>query len=226
MICVVTCKREGVDYLPATLAAVDASATGRRVLVSDSLIHRPSAPAPWELVTFRKPAQSSNRPENRWAMWKCFELAAHTGEDLVVLEDDLQLCENTALVMERLPVPADCAFVTFFACHGKNLNKGIHRQRMHSFCFAQALKFPARTVDEMHGAFAEMAGDPRWIGSDDSLRVMGCKRRWLYGTHYPNLVQHVGDVSAVGNHVQGSRRSETFPGLDFNARSLPAGFYD
>jgi hypothetical protein len=220
VIAVVTCKRQGVDYLPATLAAVDASATGRRVLVSDDLAYQPRCPSTWELVTFLKPESVTGRPENRWALWKCFELAAQAGEDLIVLEDDLELCANAALRMEHIAVPDDCAFLTFFSCHGRGLATGIHRTRMHSFAFAQALKFPARTVLEMHAAFDEMANDPRRPGSDDCLQRMGSPRGWLYGTHYPNLVQHVGDVSAVGNHVQGSRRSETFPGVAFDARTL------
>jgi hypothetical protein len=151
-------------------------------------------------------------------MWHCFKLAAEAAEDLVLLEDDLAICKNGAMLMERLGVPDDCAFLSFFCIGGVGMANGIHRARMHAFCYAQALKFPLRTVIELHEAFGEMARDPRVPGADDVLQRIGRQRGWLYGMHFPNIVQHVGEVSAVG--IEGSRTSPTFPGEEFDAWGL------
>lgn len=223
MIAVMTAPRAGTSYLAQTLADVDQSATHSRVVVSDSLGHRPDVPEPWLMFNFAKPRGGKN--ENRWAMWKAFELAAEIGEDLVLLEDDIRMCANGARYLERFPVPGGVGFVSFFAPFGERMPYGLWRGSLRAFSYAQCLKFSSRRVAALARGYHEMAGGPHG-GADIALRAFGERRGWTYSLHIPSIVQHVGDVSAVDERRLGDRTSPTFPGVDFRAMGLPCQAYE
>lgn len=181
-------------YLAATLAGVDESATGRRVVIVDGDA-TPPVPPGWEVSFSAKPPGAHPR-ENRWATWDAFELAAAAGEDLVFLEDDVSGCPGAAEYAERLRIPDDCAFMTLFDPWIGTRFGGIARLPGRAFNYCQALKFPLRTVRELVVARPEMEAIRR-AGSDDCIRAIATPRRWLFGVHVPGLYEHVGAESVV-----------------------------
>jgi hypothetical protein len=205
LICVLTHPRPGASYLTATLAAIDASATGARAVVTDT-VDPLTVPRGWELVRFERP--KTERPENRWALWRCFLLAYERGEDLIVCEDDITLCRNGAVHAELLAVPSDVAWISLYDPHFRaSAPRGLHRMPARLFSFAQMIKFPLRTCALMRAIGCELF---ERIGSDDQLGALGGMMSLTYAIHVPSLAQHVGAVSAVGNGDLSGRTSHSF----------------
>lgn len=206
MICVLTRPRPGASYLRDTLAAIDASATGRRVVVTDSTDPLPDLPPVWEVLRFDKPA--GERPENRWALWRCFMLAYERGEDLIACEDDIALCRNGARLAEILTVPWDVAWVSLYDPYfHAGAHHGLWRAPAARFAYAQMVKFPLRTC-----ALLRSTGCQGFdlMGSDNQLAALGAMLSLAYAIHVPSIAQHVGEVSAVGNGGLAGRTSESF----------------
>ena len=227
MIAVLTCagRPGGVSYLDKTLSDIDSSATGSRVIVCDRCSAAPRKGWASIDVTAR-PAHAGDR-ENRWALWTALRFAAEAEEDLIVVEDDVVFCKNGARHAERLRVPSDVAFVSLFAPWGDmTMPLGLWRSRCHTFIYAQALKFPLRTIRELVPTWRPDE-DTHKGGSDDMLSLIGVKRNWLYAAHYPSIVQHVGAVSSVSSMpIVGCRASRAYRGDDFDAERLPLQMYD
>lgn len=217
MIAILTTDRPGVSYLAQTIADVDSSATGARVVISDA--GNPDVPAHWETCWFRKPAPSApGRNENKWSTWRAFELAALYGEDLVVLEDDIRLCHRAAERMDRFVMPSDLAFVSFFANHGGP--PGLARWRPHAFQLAQAVKYSLATCRTLLSLRGEITGGDR-TGEAHVARI-AAELGWMFGIYHPSLVQHVGAVSSIGS---GFNTSPSWRGLDWDAHSTPPALY-
>jgi len=196
----------GVSYLRGTLAAVDASATGHRVVISDDAGSLPTVPMPWEVDRFARPVTA--RPENRWALWRAFTLAHERGEDLVVCEDDIALCRNGAAHAERLHVPHDVAWVSLYDQHHRHsAPHGLSRWKAATFIYAQMVKFPLRTCTLFRNIGCQFFDR---MGSDDQLAALGNLIGLSYAIHVPSIAQHVGAVSAVGNGDLAGRTSESF----------------
>ena len=221
MIAVITCKRpSGVDYLASTLAQIDeAPRRFRRIVFSD----RGSAAVPpgWENVVHSYVPPWKGKPENKWIALMAISEAARTGEDLCLFEDDIQFCPGAVAEIEGMRVPDDLAWVTFFSPWlgpGATTPDGLWRSSVAStFVMAQALKIPARTCAALAAIRADEARWPRYgvVGSDELLAAIGREERWRYGIVKPNLVQHIGADSAVGNgELRGIRVSPTFLGKD------------
>ncbi len=207
MIVVLTHPRpDGVSYLQETLASIDASATSRRWVVTDTTSHRPEIPEPWRLHAFDRPV--TQRPENRWALWRAFRLAVEKNEDLVVFEDDVTVCKNGAAYAEKFLVPPDVAWVSLYdPWLAPGAPSGLWRARAQGFMYAQAIKFPLSTC-RLFGHLDIKAHPLR--GSDDQLAAWGRLLNLSYAIHTPSLVQHVGDVSAVGNGSTEGRTSRSY----------------
>lgn len=206
MIVVLTHPRPGASYLLDTLAAIDASATGHRVIVSDSDAELPAVPAAWEVHRFARP--QTERPENRWSLWRAFELAHDRGDDLIVCEDDIALCANGARHAEWLPVPHDVHWISLYDPHFRmTAPHCLARMPGETFVFAQMVKFPLRTCTLFRNL-----GCQRYdrVGSDDQLGALGRLLGMRYAIHVPSLAQHVGAVSAVGNGDLSWRTSQSF----------------
>lgn len=196
MIAVLTHPRPGVSYLADTLASTDASAEGRRVVVSDSRAPAGPLPAHWVLHAFERPPTPV--PDNRWTLWHALNLAYEAGEDLVAIEDDVRWCRNGARVAEILPVPHDVAWVSLFDVGGTwEMPHGLWvSRRAEGFLYAQAIKFPLRTCGLLRRLGCNTYDR---VGSDSQLAAIGGALGLSYAIMVPSLVQHVGAVSAVGN---------------------------
>ncbi len=123
-------------------------------------------------------------------------------------------------------MPSDVAFLSYFAPFGdRTMVEGIWRTSMSNYGYAQCLKIPLRTCIELAGGQREMADAP--FGTTDAvLRVIGVRRGWQYGVHYPGIVQHVGAVSITGTgRLTGCRVSRAYVGDDYDAHSLWLGHY-
>jgi len=217
VIAVLTAPRPGgVDYLTATLDMVDESATSARFLIVDG--GAAETRADWSLVMPRY-RPDVGRPANRFAAWEAIQIAHHIQEDLILLEDDIELVSGAMAWAERLAVPDDSAFVSLYTPRMAGV-RGLWRSTAHHYCYAQALKFPLRTIDAM------IAAPHEWIGSwfdhtDSTLRAIGIARRWRYALHLPSLAQHVGAVSVLClQGLDADRVAPSYPGRSFDATSL------
>jgi hypothetical protein len=219
VIAVVTCERPcGASYLRATLDSIDASARDTNKLVFVDGAEPLPLPDGWRSVCMRRPGE---RAENRWTAWGAIRVAAAGDEDLLLCEDDIRFCRNGAARAETVPIPDDVAFLSYFAPFGDmTMVEGIWRTGMTTFGYAQCLRLPARTCRELADADQEMRDCP--VGMTDAvLRAIGVRRRWRYGVHYPGIVQHVGEVSAIGTgSLDGCRVSRAYPGDEYDAHSL------
>lgn len=207
MIAVLTHPRPGASYLADTLASTDASATGRRVVVSDSLEPVGELPPGWELAAFERPATPT--PDNRWTLWRALEIAAESGDDLIAVEDDVRWCKNGARFAEVLPVPGDVAWVSLFDVGSTwEMGHGLWTSRRpENFIYAQAIKFPHRTCLVLKRLGCAMFDR---VGSDSQLGALGMWLGLSYAVFVPSLVQHVGAVSAVGNSGLEGRQSRSW----------------
>jgi hypothetical protein len=192
VIAVLTHPRPGPSYLAATLASTDESAQGRRIVVTDS----PALPCAWKVDAFKRP--DTVTPDNRWTLWRAFNLAYECGEDLIAVEDDVQWCKSGARAAEMLAVPHDVAWVSLFDVGaGPVMPHGLWTSRnAGGFMFAQAIKFPLRTCALMRRMGCDLYDR---VGSDSQLAALGGMLGLSYAIHVPSLVQHVGAVSSVGN---------------------------
>lgn len=196
MIAVLTHPRPGASYLAHTLASTDASAEGRRVVVSDSLAPVGELPRGWTLHAFERPPTPV--PDNRWTLWRALCIAYEDGEDLVAIEDDVRWCRNGARVAEILPVPHDVAWVSLFDIGSTwEMPHGLWVSRKgEGFIYAQAIKFPWRTCGLLRSLGCNTIDR---VGSDSQLGAIAGMLGLSYAILVPSLVQHVGAVSAVGN---------------------------
>lgn len=217
-------------YLSATLAAIDSSATEPRHLfvdvvcpVTDDIrqILDVAVAEHWEWSVHFCP-RPPGKPHNKHAMWTIFNFFAerNTGEDLVFFEDDVVTTKNAALYIQRFKVPDDLAWVSFYApWGGPDVPWGTLRAKAAMFNFCQALKFPAKIVNALALRAGE-AGSSHFGGSDEVLNQIGRTEGWSYGVHFPGLVQHVGEISVVGNAPAPGRTSKAFIGVYFDALML------
>lgn len=219
MIVVLTCDRP-VDHLPDTLRSIDESATdSTRVVVVDGIV-APNVPSGWSVCLSPKP-QWEYRIHNRFPFWKCLELATDAHEDLIFFEDDVSLCRNGAAYAEQFIVPEPLALVSLFAPFAEMPAGPPHISVHHigQFSFFQAAKIPLRTCQSLVLARGEMQAS-RLGGSDTCVAIIGQRRDWKYGVHWPSIVQHVGEESVVSQCRKPGRIARSFDsGLD--ALSLP-----
>ena len=205
MICVLTHARPGgASYLASTIKQIDATAAGVRIIVADDLEWSTpfQLPGHWRVHRFARPA--TERPQNKWATWECFRLAVEAREELIILEDDIDLCANGARYMETAIVPQDSIVGSFYDPYfDAEVPRGWWRQKMVDFRFGQAMKFSRVACLTLLELRESMTQIPR-VGGDDMLTVLGRRAGWTAAIHCPSIVQHVGAVSAVGNGFVGT----------------------
>lgn len=199
MIAVITCPRpRGVTYLAPLLAAVNEGCPGeRRFLLCDGTLEQwPGWCA--ELLPVREKLWPN---DNKYVGWKAVERAERAGEDLLFLEDDARPVDAGALI-EVLShvVPAECGFTSFH--RSKWTTPGVHDAN--KFMMSQAVKIPARSLPHLVSWRRTCSGDWEAIhGFDCALAVAGGNARWKYEQTERNYFDHVGEVSAVHNGVDG-----------------------
>ena len=209
---------------------------------------------PWTLHRFERPA-GAFKGGNKLPYWHLLELALETAGDVIALEDDLELCTNALTRMLTFPVPNDVAWVQFFSAwtfrdERTRSGEALRTWKAHAGLWrppsllqgCQAIKFPHRTLEQL---VAWRHRDEHWQLYNESDVSLGLaqQRLGMRGScHQPDLVQHVGDSSAVAHGVLdeagitdaaaaergyadgslGGRRSETYPGKSFDAMRLYA----
>lgn len=221
MVIVQTCMRQGVSYLADTLRSIGDVETRRKFIVSDgplpSVFDRPDG---WTLIQF-------NWRGARLTGWACLNFALDYGaEDLILLQDDIVLCEGGADVIDRCPVPDNCIATLFYS--GSPLPdlqpKAPGDPRfivMGAGGTAQAMKIPRRSLQYL--ATCNPNGAPNHIPPgphlfDDVLFAFARESPWKHVAHLvPNVVRHIGAISACGttrafNQPWSVRRGETFQG--------------
>lgn len=155
-------------------------------------------------------------------------------EQILVLEDDVELCTGALEYIEAFPVPPDLAFLEWFdgahpaAVPFTAVFTGLPPWGLVPGLLVklQAVTWPLRTIRALFEAWPL---PPAWWtpkhGGDDLLTCIAGDLGWDWRVHLPNLVQHVGAVSLVDakRTLTGKRISKNYPGADFDARTLWAG---
>ncbi len=141
--------------------------------------------------------------------------------DALLFEDDVSPCVNGLLAMAAIPVPEDCAFLSYydFGQDGvlvSGTEPGIYKHRADWWHGAQALRLPAWLIRKIQADEFEAppSGQDLWLGKIS--HVLGL----AIGQTCPSYVQHEGEDSAYapGSRLEGTRtRTVRFPGIDWDA---------
>jgi hypothetical protein len=144
-----------------------------------------------------------------------------TGDDLILLEDDIEPCRNLVPYLEVWRTPPGAAFTTFF--NGRRVCPGLQPALGpdgRGFWFSQCLKLPASFVEL--AAATDVSAGRYSVGQDVALgRVAADAGLGVW--YHTSLVQHVGEesVGAPGSRLTGRRApAPDFVGPDFNALTL------
>lgn len=216
--------RRGAQYLDKTIEQIDVNG-GRdwphKFIVSDGTINTRSK---WPVMAYQGPSgcqKSFFRIIDAFA--KC------PGHEYVTYEDDVDSCQNATSRILTSKVPVDCAYVSF--CDVKEYikighNPGLYRVpanglQNNGFWGNQCVLLPPRTI-----TYLANAGNPAkfWPKSngDVALGRMIASSPWpRYGLHVPSLVKHIGEISTWTDKGLLGRQTPNFPGIDFDAQSLP-----
>jgi hypothetical protein len=185
----------------------------RKVLFWTGLGHPPSFPGWSALWLPRVPTGGKN---DFWWMLQ----RVPRGEDLTVIEDDVDPCRNLLPYLEQWQTPAPCAFTTFF--NGRRLSPGAHPALGpdgRGFWFSQCLKLPAPFV-ALAAATDVSAG--RYSNGQDVALGRIAADAGVDVWYHTSLVQHVGHQSTVPGQTLTGKRAPAidFVGADFDALSL------
>lgn len=203
-------------YLEQTLGALEhaglASWRGPRVIVADG--YTPDVDGGWTI-------DASTRSEGQArtffrAMSRALALGASR---MTLFEDDVLLAKNALVFIDAAVM--NTALVSWYECGicpfrsaPRPMYAVVSVQR---FARNVALTIPASTMQTV------LASDvvKRWSalhGGDEVFKhVLPDAMAAIF---YPNLVQHAGATSNVGNDGHGARESFAFAGEDFDARTL------
>jgi hypothetical protein len=219
---VLTCARpedvEPFRYLDATIAQLEEQRAGVDVeghvvcdVTRDERV--PTLPEGWELHKFARPAGTFQG--NKLAYWFALRLAMINGSDAgLVFEDDVDLAANALRRMVSFPIPRDLSFVMFYSpavFQNPRVFPGLWRTPT-PVIGTQAIKFKRdalRKLDE----FSRLDVFNSFTASDEMLEGARAMLGMKYGAHCPEIVQHVGDESAVDLGADLShrwRRAHTF----------------
>lgn len=232
LIAVLTCPR-GKSYLPDTLASLDragADSVSEKHVVADGVMDSDIICSRGNFRPWGVRQLGSGPSGNLNAVLETFKFALRSGADrLLYFEDDIVACTNAIPRMLEVDVPDDCAWTSFFDMKEipYGMPPGIYAVSTmgkdgRGFWGAQAMMIPARTM-----RFA--------VENQSALRAYGNKhcgdcllgyellrqQKSSYAVHVPNLVEHVGAVSAIWSWTPKiNRRSTSFPGEAFDAYTL------
>jgi hypothetical protein len=157
----------------------------------------------WTVVRYDRP-EGQWLGGNKWPYWRLIELAAELtgpGDEALLLEDDLEFAPNALLRMLSLPVPADCHVVSFFngfLFRQPKLHPGLWRTPA-PVQGCQALKYSRAALELL---VRWKASDFEWQKFNESDIALGLAQerlRMRFACHLPDVVQHVGNVSAVSH---------------------------
>lgn len=225
LVAVSTAVRPGADYLPQTLAALDAAgAAGQdRVVFTDGPL-RAGFDCPWPVHV--RPFAGCSRAN----LWAALRLAAGTGaERLLFFEDDVAPCPAAVTTMATTPVQDDLLLISFFDRRelAEGAPAGVHRRTgAHGFWSTVAVVFPLRSCSFL------AARDPadvlprghRHLADHAVGRLMDSSPWPVYGIHVPCLVRHIGEISLVhgGRRRLEARQTRNYKKEEEDARSICA----
>jgi hypothetical protein len=196
----------------------------------------------WTVHRYERPA-GQWLGGNKWPYWRLLEIAAKTtepGDEALTLEDDLEFAPNALTRMLLLPTPADVAMLQFFSGFvftQPKMHPGIWRSPA-SVQGCQAIKFPRATLELLCRWKNEDAEWQKYNESDVALGLAQQRLRLRLAHHLPDVVQHIGDVSAVShgitveagitdelqidasNHTLAGRTSANYVGAHFDCLRL------
>lgn len=186
-----TCPRPlGASYLAGTLEAIDADAAGDRLLVCDGAL----APAPpgWAVAVLPERERAHRRwRDNIEPAWFAMRAALEKGRDLLFVEDDVRPVRPGVFAeMLAHPVPAACAWTSFFATLR---GPGVFPASL--FQQSQAVKIPHRTLAVLVASKSDpVLSGQIWV--DLAIAYAGSFHGWRF-EQTVNLVEHVGTESAA-----------------------------
>lgn len=215
------------SYLPRTLASLAGAGFDTPRLFLDGGTHRDAMTLEVSTkleVTARTPAV---RAYGSWvlALWELY-LRQPDAERYALFQDDMVTYKNLKTYLDKSKYPAHgyCNLYTMPSNDGLRPKDNSHGWYVSNQFGrgAVALVFSREAVVLLlsHQHMVERAMDTqighRKIdgGVVDAMRKAG----WTEYVHYPSLVQHFGDVSAIGNKPH--KQAETFIGEEFNAEEL------
>jgi hypothetical protein len=219
-------------YVGATLDAIDREAVpvAAQVLFIDGTETPPEVKPEWEIVHWQRRHMALRG--NKLPYFALLENAFARGHDQVlVFEDDLVFSENAVRRMVTLPVPTDCAFLQFFSPHllpAAFMQPGIWRPPLGSVKFCQAIKYTRPTLARLIDWAENDREFGKFVQSDQALNCAVYRLQLRYGVHCPDLVDHVGEISAatpgdmIDDEERGAqrRRSSCFGDVGFDALRL------
>jgi hypothetical protein len=215
---VTTCGGRGARYLGRLLGQIDRSGwSGRRIVISDG---------PSSLITTWPTDASRAREGQKKTYWRALAVGVEEArrrrvDRILVLEDDVELCRNALVYMERARLPPVLDFVTWFDGHivPPRSAQGIYPVPADRFFCLQGVTWQVKTAETLLRAPEAEAWGERHSG--DILIAKILSRRY-YGVHVPNLVQHLGAASICnpGQTLTGVRTANNYPGAGFDAAVL------
>jgi hypothetical protein len=218
LLVVLTAPRPGgISYLARTLASIDEAGGGwpdQKVVYVDGPPLAQPLPPGWEVVAEATPYRDEAK-----SMWACFQLALDRGaERLTFFEDDVRCATGAMKTIAETPIPETVELVKWydgFVREGAgivevviNEPKKLGDKEEAGFRGACAMTLPRRTLEML-------VEHPVWKGWKFRHFGDGLMGRCLDGRRYgvwtPNVIQHVGGMSATGNRgLFNGRRSASF----------------
>lgn len=167
---------------------------------------------------------------NYWTALRCaLDICErYQQKQILVCEDDIELCQWALDYIASFGVPADLALVEWFNGRWPPFLSNWPMPQVFGSATGtinlQAVTWPVRSLR----ALLDRPRPAWWKdkhGGDDLLTCIAADLGWKWGSHIPNLVQHVGAQSLVdpSRTLTGNRVSRNYPGADFDARTLWAG---
>ncbi len=172
--------------------------------LGDELALRSIAGPTWYVYRYDRP-EGQWLGGNKWPYWYLLQIAAsfahRDGDAAVVLEDDLEFAPNSLRRMLLFPIPNDVNVVQFFSAflfRQKKMPIGLWRTPA-PVAGCQALKFSAATLQVLCRWKSEDAEWQKYNESDVALGLAQQRLGIRFAHHLPDVIQHIGDISAV-NH--------------------------
>lgn len=216
---IVTCQRRGTQHLRNLIDQIDGSGwPGARAIVADG---------PLQTETSWRTFSGAEYEGQMRTYWRALSTGIATsrasgGDRICILEDDVELCRNAVFHMQRVALPADVEFVSWFDGHAvpAGAPPGIHRAAARRFVCLQAVTWKVATAERLLSSpMARTWNEPHRA----DLLIAQILAGRSYGVHVPNLVQHCGadSICNPGDALVGLRTSANYPGKEFDALTLP-----
>jgi hypothetical protein len=205
-------------YLGRLMRQIDGSGwQGKKMLISDG---------PPTLLTAWPTSATPRRQGQKKTYWRALavgleEARRHRTNRILILEDDVELCRNSLMYMERARLPDVLGFVTWFDGHAvpPHSSPGIYPIPARYFFCLQGVTWRCSTAEAVLRSPTAAAWNQPHAGDVLIAKILTGR---YYGVHVPNLVQHLGAASVCNpaEKLAGVRVANNYPGVQFNAMTL------